>query len=420
MKLLIKNGTIVRTGRRADIWIRDKKIEKIAPDIRETADRTVDAEGLHIYTGFTDMHCHLREPGQTRKEDILSGTRAAAAGGFTQICCMPNTTPPVDTPDAVRYILSRERVVKVSPVACITRLQKGEELTDFAALHEAGAIAFSDDGLPVGDSGVMKKALKTARHTGVRLLLHEEDLSLRADGAANEGACARAAGIKGIPKSAEEVMTARDIILAEETGCPLHICHVSTSGSVRMIRDAKKRGVLVTCETAPHYFSLDDSAVSTGNPNMKVNPPLRSQEDVRAIRQGIADGTIDAIATDHAPHAEEDKAGGFMKAAFGLIGFETAYSLGMMYLVHAGLITEQRLELLMSVRPREILGLGGELEEGETADITICDPEQEYVYDLSSVVSRSKNSPFLGRKMVGRVCYTIVDGGIVYDRYADS
>lgn len=419
MRLLIRNGTIIRTGESADIWIRDNQIEEIAPDIDREADRVIDARGLHIYTGFVDMHCHLREPGQTHKEDVASGTRSAAAGGFTRVCCMPNTTPPVDSPGAIRYILSRAHTVKVSPVACITKEQAGGQPVDFAALAAAGAAAFSDDGLPVRDAGVMRQAMETARRSGARLLLHEEDLSLRGAGAANDGENAKAAGIPGIPASAEEVMTARDIILAEETGCPLHICHVSTRGSVRLIRQAKKRGVPVTCETAPHYFSLDDSAVRGGDPNTKVNPPLRSLSDVRAIRQGIADGTIDAIATDHAPHTKEDKAGGFERAAFGLIGFETAYSLAETHLVHAGLISERRLEELLSIKPREILGLGGGLYAGEAADITICDPQAEYVYGPDMVVSRSKNSPFLGRKMTGRVLFTIVDGGIVYDRQTD-
>jgi len=419
MSLLIKNGTIVRTGECADIWIRNNRIEEIAPDLGREADRVIDARGLHIYTGFVDMHCHLREPGQTQKEDISSGTRSAAAGGFTRVCCMPNTIPPVDNPDTIQWMLSRGHTVKVSPVACITKGQAGGEPVDFTALARAGAVAFSDDGLPVMSAGVMKKAMETAKKMGARLLLHEEDLSLRGDGAANEGDSAKAAGIAGIPASAEEAMVARDIILAEETGCPIHICHVSTRGSVRLIREAKKRAIPVTCETAPHYFSLDDSAVLSGDTNTKVNPPLRSEPDVRAVRQGLADGTIDAIATDHAPHTKEDKAGGFSKAAFGLIGFETAYSLAEMYLVHAGLISERKLEEMMSIRPREILGLGGSLLEGEIADITICDPKKEYIYDPDSVVSRSKNSPFLGRKMSGCVLYTVVDGGIVYDRQAD-
>ena len=369
------------------------------------------------------MHSHLREPGQTHKEDVLSGTRSAAAGGFTRVLLHAQH-------DRRRWTIQKPQLIIISarpqkcckgkpgslyhPGAC-----EGRAVADFSALSKAGAVAFSDDGVPVADSGVMREAMMAAKKTGARLLLHEEDMSLRGGGSANEGENAKEAGIQGIPASTEETMTARDIILAEEIGCPLHICHVSTKGSVRMIREAKRRGVLVTCETAPHYFSLDDSAVRTGNPNAKVNPPLRSEADVRAIRQGIVDGTIDAIATDHAPHTNEDKSGGFARAAFGLIGFETAYSLGMMNLVHAGLITERRLETLMSTQPRKILALGGGLQEGEPADITICDPEKTYTYDLDSVVSKSKNSPFLGKRMTGCVIYTVVDGRIIYDRYTD-
>lgn len=419
MSLLIKDGTIVYAGKRADILIRAGKIEKIGENIRRGADRVIDARGLLVYTGFVDMHCHLRDPGQTQKEDVISGTKAAAAGGFTRVCCMPNTVPPVDSPEIVRYILSREHAVKVSPVACITKGMQGDEAVDFAAMSKAGAIAFSDDGLPVRDAGVMRRVMKEAGTAGMRLLLHEEEMSLRGRGVVNEGENARKAGAEGIPASAEEVMIARDIILAEETGCPVHICHVSTRGSVRMIREAKKRRAAVTCETAPHYFSLDDSALLSGDTNAKMNPPLRSKEDVRAVRQGIADGTIDVIATDHAPHTREDKEGGFEKAAFGLIGFETAYPLAVMHLVHAGLITHKKLEELLSLRPREILGLPGGLQEGEEADITICDPEAAYTFDIKSVVSRSKNSPFLGRRMTGCAQYTIVDGGIVYDRHSD-
>ncbi len=419
MSLLIRNGTIVRTGECADILIRAGKIEKIGENVRQDADRVIDARGLLVYTGFVDMHCHLRDPGQTQKEDVLSGTKAAAAGGFTRVCCMPNTTPPVDCPETVRYILSREHAVKVSPVACITKGMQGDAAVDFAAMTKAGAVAFSDDGLPVRDAGIMRRAMLDAKDAGARLLLHEEEMSLRGDGVVNEGENARKAGAKGIPASAEEVMVARDIILAEETGCPVHICHVSTRGSVRMIREAKKRGVPITCETAPHYFSLDDSALLSGDTNAKMNPPLRAEKDVRAIRQGIADGTIDAIATDHAPHTQEDKEGGFERAAFGLIGFETAYPLAVMHLVHTGLITHKKLEELLSLRPRKILSLFESLREGEVADITICDPEAVYTYDLESVVSRSKNSPFLGRRMTGCAQYTIVDGGIVYDRHSD-
>jgi dihydroorotase len=419
MSLLIKNGTIVHMEETADIWIENKRIIEIATHINKTADKEIDARGLHVFLGFADLHCHLREPGFTQKEDISSGSRSAAAGGFTQVCCMPNTNPPIDNQQLVRFIKNHEAYVKVYPVACITEGQKGEEPTSFSVLIRSGAAAFSDDGLPVKDAAVMKKAMMLAKPIGALLMLHEEDLELRGDGAANEGKNAIIANIKGIPASSEEVMVARDIILAEETGCPVHFCHISTKGSVRMIRDAKKRGVRITCETAPHYFSLDDSAILSLDTNTKVNPPLRSAEDVRAILEGIANGTLDVIATDHAPHTREDKSGGYGRAAFGLIGFETAFSLGYMHLVESGLITLRRLEELMSINPRKILGSGGSLKEGEIADITICDLNKKYLYKKESVVSRSKNSPFLGLELKGEVEYTIVDGGLRYDRQAD-
>ena len=419
MSLLIKNGMIAHMEERADIWIENKRIIEIATHINKTADREIDASGLHVFLGFADLHCHLREPGYTQKEDISSGSRSAAAGGFTQVCCMPNTNPPIDNQQLVRFIKNHEATVKIYPVACITKGQGGEELTSFSALMRAGAVAFSDDGLPVKNAAMMKKALTRAKPLGALLMLHEEDLSLRGNGAANEGKNAIIANIKGIPASSEDVMVARDIILSEETGCRVHFCHVSTKGSVRMIREAKKRGIPVTCETAPHYFSLDDSAIVSLDTNTKVNPPLRSSEDVSAVREAIADGTIDVIATDHAPHTKEDKSGGYGRAAFGLIGFETAFSLGYMHLVKPGIISLKRLEELMSIHPRRILGMGGCLKEGEIADITICDLNKKYLYHKDSVVSRSKNSPFLGLELTGEVVYTIVDGGLRYDRQAD-
>lgn len=416
MSLLIKNGLIASRNLQADIWIERDKITRIGKHIDERADRMIDAAGLHVFLGFLDMHCHLREPGYTQKEDILSGSRAACAGGFTQICPMPNTNPPADSEEMMRFMVSRAASVKISPVACITKGQKGSELTDFAALMQAGAIGFSDDGLPVGDADVMRKAMLRAKPLGALLMLHEEDMALRGQGAVNEGENARKAGIPGIPAAAEEAMILRDINLSRETCCPIHICHVSTAGSVELIRRAKKDGISVTCETAPHYFSLDDSAILSGNTNAKVNPPLRTAADVAAIKQGIADGTIDVIATDHAPHTAEDKSGGFEKAASGLIGFETAFSLGFMHLVETGVVPLARLEELMSISPRRILGIGGSLAEGEAADITLCDLKQKYVYTKESVVSRSNNSPFLGMNLKGRAVCTIVNGEVKYDR----
>lgn len=419
MSLLIKNGFIVSRNHAADIFIERDTITRIGSGIAEKADRVIDASGLHVFLGFLDMHCHLREPGFIQKEDVLSGSRAAAAGGFTQICPMPNTNPPTDSIELIRFILERQASVKVSPVACITKGQQGRELTDFATLTRAGAVGFSDDGLPVLSPYVMRRAMLQAKPLGALLMLHEEDMDIRGNGAVNEGENARTMGIPGIPARAEEAMIERDIGLSRETLCLIHICHVSTAGSVELIRRAKREGAPVTCETAPHYFSLDDSAILSGDTNTKVNPPIRSAADVAAIKQGIADGTIDAIATDHAPHTAEDKAGGFEKAAFGLIGFETAFSLGYMHLVEPGIISLARLEELMSANPRRILGLGGALAEGEAADIALCNLNETYIYTKDSVVSRSKNSPFINKELKGKAVCTIVNGEVKYDRQAD-
>ncbi len=419
MSILIKNGFVVSRGRTADIYVEGDRVSRIGGGPAMQAGRIINAFGLHVFLGFADMHCHLREPGYIQKEDVFSGSRAAAAGGFTQICPMPNTNPPTDSAELIQFVLERQAAVKVCPVACITKGQKGREVTDFAALMQSGAVGFSDDGLPVASADVMRRAMIGAKEAGALLMLHEEDVALRGKGAVNEGENARKIGIPGISARVEEALTERDIELSRETGCPVHICHVSTAGSVEIIRRAKRQGVCVTCETAPHYFSLDDSAILKGDTNAKVNPPLRSAADVAAIKQGIADGTIDAIATDHAPHTEEDKSGGFEKAAFGLIGFETAFSLGYMNLVEPGVITLARLEELMSVTPRRLLKTGGALAEGEPADITLCNLDETYVYAKEGVISRSKNSPFLGMELKGRVVCTIVNGEVKYDRQTD-
>ena len=417
--MLIKNGYIVSKNRVADLRIENGRISEIGVLQKRGDEQVLNANGLHDFYGFVDAHTHLRDPGLCHKEDIQSGTRAAAAGGYTAVAAMPNTLPPCDDVQAVRYVLEKKGSVPVLPVACITQGMRGQALTDFGALKQAGARALSDDGMPVSDPLLMKQALRYAKEVGLPLLLHEEDLVLKNGGSAHAGEYARAQGIAGIPASAEEVPIARDVILAAEADCPLHICHVSTARSVAIIAWAKQQGVRVTCETAPHYFSLCDEILDRADANTKVNPPLRTRADMEAIRRGIADGVIDMIATDHAPHTPEEKAQEYHKAPFGLIGLETAFSLSLENLVLRGLINHRRLEELLSFAPRRLFGLEDSLQEGACADLTICDTRTSRIYKKQDILSKSKNSPFVGRTLRGCVCLTMVKGEIVYHGSVD-
>ncbi len=421
--ILVKNITVINTDGAAqgvDILLRGGKVEKIGAGLKERAERFIDGSGLYAFPGFIDLHCHLRDPGLTHKEDIASGTRSAAAGGFTTVCCMPNTKPPVDNVEQVRYILDKaenDGYARVLPVASVTKGMAGKELTDFAALYKAGAIALSDDGLPVQDDEVILAAMAKAKELGILLMLHEEDLANRGDGAAHEGKNAVKAGIPGIPRQIEDAMTARDIYYAQKTGARIHICHVSTMGGIELVRRAKQNGVNVTCETAPHYFSLTDEAILDGNPNTKVNPPLREESDRQAVVAGIMDGTVDAIATDHAPHSPEEKKAAFADAPFGLIGFETAFSLAVTILYREKKIGLQKFAALLSANPAKILGIeGGKIEVGARADIAICNLDKKYIYREANIVSKSKNSPFLGKELFGRMMYTIMGGNVTYER----
>ncbi len=426
MTIRIKNITIVNAdGLRpdVDILIRDGKIVEIEAGIDTQADREIDGTGRFAFPGFLDLHSHLRDPGFTHKEDIVSGTRAAAAGGFVAVCCMPNTKPVIDTPEVVQYIIEKaeqQGYADVLPVACITSGMQGNKLSDFKKLKAAGAVAFSDDGMPVAEDAVILSAMERAKELHTMLMLHEEDLELRGAGVVHDGEHAKKAGIAGIVRAVEESMTARDIFYAEKLKAPIHICHVSTAGSVELIRRARQRGVPVTCETGPHYYSITDEMIANRNSNAKVNPPLREQTDLLAIRQGIADGTIDAIATDHAPHSEEEKAQEIEKAPFGMIGFETAFALTVTNLLKTGIISLPDIARLMSKTPHDLLGRkGGVIQKNVSADITICDIHENFVYNEEEIISKAKNSPFLGMELTGRVYYTIRKGTITYDRQAD-
>ena len=361
MKLLIKNGTIItrdRTEVNRDILIEDNKISRIGEGISDAADQIIDAKGLAVLPGLVDAHCHLRDPGYEYKEDIKSGSISAAKGGFTSIACMPNTNPVIDNESIVRTIMekaSHEAVVNVYPIGAITKGLEGNELAEMGSMKAAGIVAVSDDGKPVMQASVMKKALIYAGGFGLTVISHCEDLNIAEGGSMNEGETSTRLGVHGIPSAAEDVMVSREIILSEYTGMPVHIAHVSTKGAVEMIRQAKKRGVLVTAETCPHYFTLTEKACEGYNTNAKMNPPLRTQEDVDAVIQGLKDGTIDIIATDHAPHHFDEKNVEFEMALNGIVGFETALPLALTYLVRPGILNLNQLIDKMSTKPSEIL-----------------------------------------------------------------
>lgn len=421
MKILIKNGHVldIKTNRNGifDVLVENGKIVEISEAIEFTSGSLIDASGKYVMPGLVDAHCHLRDPGFEYKEDIESGTRSAAMGGFTSIACMPNTYPVIDNQSVIRYIRTKAKqdgYVNVYPIGAITKGSKGEELSEIGELKFEGAVAISDDGKPVKSASVMKKAMQYAAMFDITVISHCEELDLAEDGVMNEGYQSTILGLKGIPSAAEEIMVSRDLILAEYTKTPIHIAHISTELSVDLVRNAKKRGVKVTAETCPHYFSITEDLCENFNTFAKVNPPLRTEKDRAAIIEGLKDGTIDIIATDHAPHHRDEKNVEFNIAANGLVGFETALSLAITYLVKPGHLTMEQLIEKMCVNPSTILGLNkGTLEIGKLADIIIVDTEEEYVVDISKFQSKSKNSPFDGFKLTGTVYYTLVSGEIV-------
>ncbi len=422
MKLLIKGGRVIDPANdineAMDILVIDGKIAELASNIKADDCINIDAAGKWVCPGFIDMHVHLREPGYEYKENIASGTRAAAAGGFTTICCMPNTEPVIDNAAIAAFVRERANksgVVNVLPIGSITKQQEGKELSEMAELLAAGCVAVSDDGKPVKDAGIMRNAMQYASMFDLPILSHCEEMSLSREGQMNEGYYSTIYGLKGIPAAAEEIMVARDIILAESTGAQVHICHVSTAGSVELIRSAQERGVLVSCEVTPHHLVLTDEVVGSYDADTKVNPPLRSIEDVVALREAILDGVIECIATDHAPHHRESKDCEYNLASFGISGLETAVALIMDKLVKSEIIDEESMVRLFTIGPADILGINkGTLEPGADADITLIDPELVKVVNPQEFYSKGKNTPFKGMSLKGWPWMTIVKGRIVF------
>ncbi len=408
----------------ADILVQDGLIRKILPksvrvksSAKIEAKEIIDAKGKIVVPGLIDIHVHLREPGREDEETIYTGSCAAVAGGFTSICCMPNTEPPIDNQEAVKFVYDKAKQAKckIFCVGAVTKGQKGEDLTEIFDLVQAGVVAISDDGKPVSSSQVMRNALEYCRMFKLPVISHCEDLSLSSGGVMHEGIVSTTLGMTGIPSIAEEIMVARDIRLAEFTGGRVHIAHVSTQGSVNLIREAKKRGIKVTCETTPHHFTLTDDAVKTFDTNAKVNPPLRTGKDVEAIKKGLKDGTIDCIATDHAPHSVEEKDVEFDFGPFGMIGLETALGLVVTNLISKRILSWPQAIAKLTSNPSRILNLrAGRIKRDFPADLTIIDPKTSWVVEPSKFKSKSKNSPFGGKKLWGKACYTIVDGKIVH------
>lgn len=413
-----------------DVWVKGDRIERITAPGEISVDefgsdiRVMEAAGCYVMPGLIDMHVHLRDPGQEYKEDIETGSRAAAHGGFTTICCMANTSPTVDCPEVVSYIVEKAKQVSpihVIPVGSVTKGLEGRELTDMAAMKAAGAGAISEDGKSVMNAALCKAGMERARDAGLVTLAHCEHKGMLAGGVMNDGKVSRKLGLPGFANGVEDIIAGRDILLSEETGAPLHLCHCSTAGSVELLRAAKKIGLKVTGEACPHHFTLTEDAIDGTDANFKMAPPLRTRTDVEAIKAGLADGTLDCISTDHAPHAAEEKAKGMKDAPCGIVGLETAVALAISELVRPGVLTPMQLAERMSATPARILGIEkGDLGEGKAADITIIDPEAEYVIDKNTFRSKSRNTPFHGRRVHGRVMATIADGKVVYEYGEES
>ena len=423
MKLLIKHGRVVDpvsgTVSIQDLYIENGKVVQLEKDIRQEADQVIDADGLVVCPGLVDMHVHLRDPGLTYKEDIFTGTAAAAHGGVTSVACMANTDPVVDTPEQVRYVkdkAAQANGVHVYPIAAVSMGMRGEEPSDADALKKAGAIALSDDGCNVDNANLMRDVMIHAKRLEMPVLCHCEDTTMVEGRAVNEGSVSRQLWLEGRPAIAEEIMVMRDAMLAEETGAHVHICHVSTAKSVDIIRRMKKRGVAITCETCPQYFTLTEDEILAQGSMARVNPPLRTAKDIKGIIAGLKDGTIDAIATDHAPHSAEEKSRPLTRAPSGMVGLETSLAITLTELYHTGKMKLPDIIKRMTYTPASILRLSskGRLSLGSDADITIFDPEEVWTIDPEQFASKARNTPFAGREVKGKVKYTIVGGNVIY------
>lgn len=436
MKLLIKNGRVINPATQQDeiqdVLIEDRRIlqvgtagslkaeQKYADTDPQTEMKVVDATGCFVMPGFVDLHVHFRDPGLTYKEDIETGAKAAARGGVTTVCAMPNTKPVVDSVETLNYVQKKAKdkaVIHVEQLSAVTIGQEGTRLVDMKGMADKGAIAFSEDGKSVMDSALYAEAMKQAAELGAVIMAHCEDKALVRGGVLNEGVASERFGVPGITNSVEDIITARDIFLAKDHGTTLHLCHCSTAGSVELVRMAKRMGVSVTAEVCPHHFTLTDADIEKEDANYKMNPPLRSEMDVQALIRGLQDGTMEVISTDHAPHSREEKAKGFLEAPFGIVGLETSASLTYTALVATGLLSPMQMAEKMSWNPAKVIGIQeerGSIEVGKLADIVIFDPDTEYVVDTEKFASRGKNTPYEGKQLKGQVIMTICEGRIVY------
>lgn len=422
MTILIKNGRLINPSENLDkvmdIFVEDVIIKEKAESIEKQADTVIDAAGCYVMPGLIDLHVHFRDPGLTYKEDIETGSKAAAKGGFTTVCCMPNTKPVVDNVETVKYIIEKGEktgLTNVLPVGAVTKNMAGIEITDVEELKKAGICAISEDGKSVMNSGVYRKAMKNAAKANVPVLAHCEDINLVEGGVINLGDKSSELGVKGISNAVEDVIAMRDIMLAKETGATLHLCHCSTKDSVEMVKRAKEEGIKVTAEVCPHHFSMCSDDITSNDGNFKMNPPLRAREDMEALIKGLQDDIMDVISTDHAPHSAEEKAKDLEHAPFGIVGLETSVALTVTNLVKKGYLTPMQMAAKMSYNPAKVLGIPkGTLDEGKIADITIIDPDKEYTIDANTFESKGKNTPFDGYKVSGEVEYTILNGKVVY------
>lgn len=425
MTILIQNGHVIDPLTEKDgcydVLIEEDRIKQVAETIEGTADRVIDAKGCYVMPGFIDLHVHFRDPGLEYKETLETGGNAAVRGGVTTVCAMPNTKPVTDDKEKVAKVHERakkESLTHVIQIGAVTKGQAGQELADIAGMAEAGCHAISEDGKSVMNASLYRKGMRLAKENGISVFAHCEDITMVEGGVMNADENAKRLGLKGITNSVEDVIVARDILLAKETGVRLHLCHCSTADSVEMVRLAKEEGLPVTGEVCPHHFILSADDIREDDGNYKMNPPLRSRADVEALRQGLKDGIMDVISTDHAPHAAEEKNKSMAQAAFGIVGLETSAALTYTSLVKTGLLSVMDMAKKMSYNPAKILGLTekGSVSEGKIADITIFDPKKTYKIDKNTFASKGKNTPFDGYEVTGEVTYTLVDGKVVYER----